>query len=150
MKPRLPDGLVACVKRECPTCARVARILIALREAGERVTVVTQDAPGFPEGLAPVDDTSLEASWHHQIETVPTLLRVEDGAEAARTVGWSRERWEALTGAAGLGPALTGLRPGCGSLSVDPDRCDELAVRFRAGQLRRRRVELASLEDELH
>src|SRR5260370_27613931 len=136
MKPRLPDGLVACVKRECPTCARVARILIALREAGERVTVFAQDDPAFPEGLAPVDDTSLEASWHHQIETVPTLLWVEDGAEAARTVGWSRERWEALTGAAGLGPALPGLRPGCGSPSVAPGRGDELAGRVGAGKLR--------------
>src|SRR5260370_7806501 len=128
MKPRLPDGLVAFVKRECPTCALVAPILIALREAGQRVTVFTQDDPAFPEGLAPVDDTSLEASWHHQIETVPTLLRVEDGAEAARTVGWSRERWEALTGAGGLGPALPGLRPGCGSLSRDPHRVDQPPV----------------------
>src|SRR5260370_17669139 len=85
MKPRLPDGLVAFVKRECPTCALVAPILIALREAGQRVTVFTQDDPAFPEGLAPVDDTSLEASWHHQIETVPTLLRAEDAAKAART-----------------------------------------------------------------
>jgi hypothetical protein len=149
MKPHLPDGLVAFVKRECPTCALVAPVLQMLREAGQRVTVFTQDDPAFPEGLAPVDDTSLEASWHHQIETVPTLLRVEDGAEAARTVGWSRERWEALTGAAGLGPALPGLRPGCGSLSVDPDRVDELAVRFGAGKLRSRRVELAPLEDEI-
>ena len=40
------------------------------------------------------------------------------------------------------------MRPGCGSLSVDPDRVDELRVRFGGGRLRSRRVELAELEDE--
>src|SRR5258708_40257957 len=123
MKPRLPDGLVAFVKRECPTCALVAPILIALREAGQRVTVFTQDDPAFPEGLAPVDDTSLEASWHHQIETVPTLWRVEAGAESARTGGWSRGRWGRRAGAGGLGPGLAGLRPGRGDASADPRPC---------------------------
>ncbi len=140
---------MAFVKRGCPTCALVAPVLATLRQSGRHVTVYTQDDPAFPEGLAPVDDTSLEASWHHQIETVPTLLRIEDGAEAARTVGWSREQWESLAGAAGLGPALPAIRPGCGSLSVDPDRVDALAVRFGAGALRSRQLTLAPLEDEI-
>ena len=38
--------------------------------------------------------------------------------------------------------------PGCGSLTVDPDRADELAVRFEGRTLRSRHVELAELEDE--
>ena len=41
------------------------------------------------------------------------------------------------------------MRPGCGSLSVDPDRVDELRVRFEGGRLRSRRVELAELEDDI-
>ena len=41
------------------------------------------------------------------------------------------------------------MRPGCGSLSVDPDRVDELRVRFEGGRLRSRRIELAELEDEI-
>jgi hypothetical protein len=36
------------------------------------------------------DDTDLAVSWHHDIETVPTLLRISDGEERDRTVGWSR------------------------------------------------------------
>ncbi len=146
--PPLPDGLVAFVKRDCPTCALVAPVLRQLRESGARLTVYTQDDPLFPAGLEPVDDTALEASWLHAIETVPTLLRVEGGAVAARTVGWSRAQWEAFTGAKGLGPALPEHRPGCGSLSADPERADALSVRFRAGSLQSRRVELARLEDE--
>jgi hypothetical protein len=38
--------------------------------------------------------------------------------------------------------------PGCGSLSVDPDLNDELALRFGGGTLRSRRIEIASIEDE--
>ena len=38
-----------------------------------------------------------------------------------RAVGWHRGEWEELTGIAGLGPELPPYRPGCGSLSVDPD-----------------------------
>ena len=40
------------------------------------------------------------------------------------------------------------MRPGCGSLSVDPDLVDALRVRFEGGRLHSRRVELAELEDE--
>jgi hypothetical protein len=146
--PPLPDGLTAVVKRECPTCALVLPVLRELRSRGMELTVVTQDDPSFPDELEPVDDTGLAFSWHHAIETVPTLLRVEDGVEVERTEGWSRPRWEALTGLDGLGPGLPDHRPGCGSRSVDPDVAGDLAVRFSGTRLRSRRVELAALEDD--
>ncbi|GAC1339985.1 MAG: hypothetical protein NVSMB23_09670 [Myxococcales bacterium] len=147
--PALPQGLVAVVKRDCPTCGLVAPVLRQLRESGQPLTVYCQDDPAFPAGLTPVDDSGLSFSWHHAIDTVPTLLRVERGVEVARTVGWSRPRWEALTRVAGLGPGLPEHRPGCGSISVDPQRSEELAVRFRGGALRSRRIALAPQEDEL-
>jgi len=50
------------------------------------LTVYTQDDPGFPAGLDAVDDTDLTVSWHHGIEAVPTLLRVEGGVEVERSV----------------------------------------------------------------
>ena len=145
--PPLPDGIVAFVKRDCPTCEVVAPVLREL-EKHVSLTVYTQDDPGFPEGIAARDDTSLETSWQHRIEAVPTLLRVENGAEQERTLGWHRGDWQTLTGVPGLGPGLPELRPGCGSLSVDPDLAPELAARFGSGKLRARRVELATLEDE--
>jgi hypothetical protein len=76
-------------------------------------------------------------------------MRVVDGREVERTVGWSREDWQRLTGHAGLGAELPPSRPGCGSLSVDPDRVDGLRVRFAGGRLRSRRVELAEREDDI-
>ena len=148
-RPVLPDGLVAVVKRGCQTCALVVPVLQQLRGAGAKLAVYTQDDASFPPGLDPLDDTALEVSWHHSIETVPTLLEIKGGAETARTVGWSRERWEKLTGVIGLGTGLPPHRPGCGSLSVDPAHADVLAVRFNAGKLKSRRVELAPLEDEM-
>ena len=146
--PPLPDGLVAVVKRDCPTCVLVAPVLEDLAERAG-LTVITQDDPGFPaEADWVVHDEDLALSWHHDIETVPTLMRVAEGAPAEQTVGWSREQWETLTGVDGLGAELPDTRPGCGSVSVDPTLTDELAVRFSGSTLTSRRVEIAQLEDE--
>ena len=146
VRPPLPDGLVAVVKQDCATCRLVVPVLEQLASA-RPLTVYTQDDPAFPASVSPNDDTDLAVSWHHDIETVPTLIRVEGGREEDRTVGWFRPEWEKLTGVDDLGPELPEHRPGCGSLSVDPDLADELAVRFGASVLRSRRVELARLED---
>lgn len=146
--PTLPDGLVVVVKRDCPTCALVVPVIAELAAAGD-CTVVSQDDPAFPSGLAPIDDRELAISWHHGIETVPTVLRVVDGRETDRIVGWSRPAWESFTGVAGLGAGLPDFRPGCGSLSVDPDRTDALRARYSGSRLQARRVELARLEDEM-
>jgi hypothetical protein len=124
--------LVAVVKQDCPTCALVAPVLDALH-----AHVISED-----------DDAGLGASYELRVETVPTLLRVEGGAEVDRVVGWARDRWEAVTGVSGLGAGLPDHRPGCGSRTLDPGIADALAVRFGGGQLRSRRVELAALEDE--
>jgi hypothetical protein len=146
--PKLPDGLVVVVKRDCATCRLVSPVLQELA-AVEPLTIYSQDDPSFPEGFkGVVDDTDLEVSYRLDLDTVPTLLRVVDGQETGRTIGWRRDRWEDLSGHAGLGAGLPDQRPGCGSLSVDPDRVDELRVRFEGDLLHARRVEIASMEDE--
>ncbi len=145
--PPLPDGIVAVVKRDCPTCVLVAPVLAELAEQVP-LTVYSQDDPGFPEGLPVEDDTALAVSWALDLTTVPTLLHVEGGHEVARTEGWLRERWEELTGVTGLGAGLPDYRPGCGSRTVEPGLADELAVRYGGSVLHARRVELADLEDE--
>ena len=147
-RPALPDGLVIVVKEECETCRMIAPLLTSIAEHGS-LTVFTQDDPKFPKELEAVHDADLAVSWHHDIETVPTLMRVIDGKETERTVGWSQAEWRRITGIADLGDDLPLARPGCGSLSVDPDRVDELRVRFEGGRLRSRRIELAALEDEI-
>ncbi|HEU4840684.1 MAG TPA: thioredoxin, partial [Ilumatobacteraceae bacterium] len=145
----LPDGLVVVVKEECECCRMVAPLLAGLAAAsGSPVTVFTQDDPDFPAGVTAHHDADLELSWRHQVETVPTLVRVVDGVEVERTVGWSKAEWQRITGVPDLGADLPVMRPGCGSLSVDPDLVDGLRVRFEGGKLHARRIELAELEDE--
>ncbi len=142
--PALPDGLVVFVKRECATCLMVAPLLSEFP-----VSVYTQDDPAFPDGVEAVHDADLSASWHHDIETVPTLIRVVEGVEVERTVGWLRTDWQRMTGLPDLGAALPVMRPGCGSMSVDPDLADGLAAAFGGQVLTSRRIELADLDDEM-
>jgi len=146
--PTLPEGLVVVVKQDCATCRMVVPVLAQMASA-RGVTIYVQDDAAFLGGLPSTDDTDLAVSWHHEIETVPTVISVRNGQEVDRTVGWSRTDWERLTGIAGLGPDLPAMRPGCGSLSVDPNLADALRVRFTGSLLRARRVELATLEDEM-
>lgn len=146
--PVLPDGLVVVVKEECATCQMVAPLLPTLA-ARRALTVYTQDDSAFPPGVDAISDDELAISWHYEIETVPTLIRVVDGEEVERTVGWQRAEWRRFTGVDDLGAELPVMRPGCGSLSVDPDRVDALRVRFEGGRLRSRRVELAEMEDDI-
>jgi len=143
-----PEGLVAFVKRDCPTCELVEPVLA---ELGERaaLTIYSQDDPGFPASGDVRDDRALERSWRSGIEAVPTLLRMQGGREVGRAIGWHRGEWESLCGLEGLGRDLPEQRPGCGSLSVDPDRAPELAVRFGGLELRSRTVDLGEREDPI-
>src|SRR5438105_3016690 len=89
------------------TAAR--RIASALGELARArgLQVYTQDDPAFPETVpAPIDDTGLDISHHLKIEVVPTLIRLENGREVARTYGWDRGEWERLSGLVGLGRGL--------------------------------------------
>ncbi len=143
----VPDGLVAVVKRDCPTCTLVAPVLRDLAERSS-LTVYTQDDPEFPAGVTPVDDTDLTVSFALEIETVPTLLRLEHGEVVTRTEGWMRERWESLTGVGDLGVGLPDYRPGCGSRTLDPDLVAARAAAAGASRLRSRRVDLGAAEDD--
>jgi len=129
----LPDGLVAVVKSDCPTCTLVRSVL---EELGAHL--VSED-----------DDDGLDVSYGIGVETVPTLLRVEGGEIVERTEGWLRERWEALTGVSPLGADLPEHRPGCGSRTLDPTVAVDLAVKHGRTSLRSRRIDLADLEDEV-
>lgn len=122
--------------------------MLAELQAAGGLTIFSQDDPEFPESASVTDDTSLAFSWHNDIETVPTLIRIEAGAETERIVGWRRDLWLDFTGAAKLAETGSDYMPGCGSLSVDPDLVDELERRFGNRTLSGRRIELASSEDE--
>jgi hypothetical protein len=146
---KLPEGFVAVVKRDCPTCVLVEPVLQEMARGGLPLTVYTQDDPSFPELDGVVDDTALEHSYRLDIETVPTLIQVEGGEERTRLIGWVREEWAALTGLDNIGRDLPPYRPGCGSLSVDPANLDQLALRYGGVSIHARRIEIPPLEDDV-
>ena len=145
----IDDGLVAVVKHDCPTCVLVAPVLEALAADGRLGAVYSQDDPEFPERVPVIDDRDLDMSFALEIDTVPTLLAVRDGTVVDRTVGWSRERWERLTGVATLGPELPDQRPGCGSRTTEPEIAERRAIAALLPHLRSRRVELGAAEDAI-
>ena len=74
--PILPEGLVVIVKEDCPTCELIVPVLEQLA-SGNQLTVFSQDDPNFPQEIEDRQfDSDLAISWHHNIETVPTLLAI--------------------------------------------------------------------------
>jgi hypothetical protein len=141
----LSDGLVAVVKRDCPTCSLVVPVL--QRIASQRPLVVaTQDDPSFPPDMAARDDTSLDLSFALEIDTVPSLLRIEGGRIAERTEGWSRERWESLVGVDLAVDGMPDHRPGCGSRTLDPEVVN---AKLAATPMASRRISIGDLEDDV-
>ena len=146
--PVLPNGFVVVVKRECATCQMVEPVLATLAAGNVALTVYTQDDPTFPSSVSSIHDADLAVSWHHNIDTVPTLITVENGIEVERTFGWLATDWQRITGIADLGSDLPAMRPGCGSMSVDPDIVDKLRAKFTDSPVIARTVEFSDAEDE--
>ena len=107
----MSTSYIVVAKRDCPTCELVQPVLREIAASGAGLTVYTQDDPAFPDGIDAIDDRSLEHSWRLDIETVPTLIRLEGGAESDRTIGWDRGEWGRVTGLGPLGPGLPDFQP---------------------------------------
>ncbi len=142
------DGLIAVVKRDCPTCDLVTPVLTQLRDLAFPLVVVSQDDPTFPEGCNPVDDRDLAHSFKLGVHTVPTLMHFAGGQETGRAEGWSRDQWQALTGRNDLGPGLPPQRPGCGSRSLEPGIAERLEA-THGESLQARRVDFGDGEDPI-
>ena len=142
------DGLVAVVKRDCPTCVMTAPVLGELsRRAG--IVVYSQDDPGFPDTVPLREsDLGLDVSHRLAIEIVPTLIRFERGREVARTYGWDRGEWQRVAGLDDLGHDLPESQPGCGAKNIEPGIIERLKIRFNETGLKSRRIELGGDEDE--
>lgn len=143
----MSEQLIAVVKRDCPTCELVVPVLEQLG-LQKPVVVYSQDDPSFPGGFTNViDDTRLDHSHQRQVEIVPTLIRLDNDAEQARTYGWDRTEWETVSGVTGLGADLPDSKPGCGAINVEPAVLDQLKIRFDETGIESRRVELGGGED---
>ena len=147
-KPLLEDGYFAFVKEDCPTCTLIEPVLAQIAALGLLKAAYSQDNPNFPALEITKSDMDLEVSFKYEIDTVPTLIKVSNGEETERIVGWLKSEWEAFCGIDELDTTgISEFSPGCGSRSVDPDLEPLLREKFGSG-LRSRLVEFASREDE--
>jgi hypothetical protein len=142
-------GLLVFVKRACETCMMVEPVLGQLIRAGQPLAVFTQDERPYPATVPANDDTALEYSFRFDVEAVPTVIRLEDGKEAGRTVGWNREEWERITAVGGLGDGLPAMRPGCGSKSREPGIHEQLFARYGDTGFSSRRIALDVWDDDI-
>ena len=136
---RLPDGLVAVVKRDCATCLTVVPVL---RRAGPR----TRAAHGLHAGRPVVPFAALaRATTPTSPSPGTTTSRPSPPCSGSATARRSTGRW---AGAAPTWEELTGIGPGsaptcrrCGRAAARcrsiPNLTDELAVRFGGSVLQR-------------
>jgi hypothetical protein len=144
------ETITIVVKENCPTCVHVIPAIEQMVKSGLDVRVISQDNPSFPETIKHViDDSDLGQSWQMAIEIVPTAIRFSGGKEVDRVVGWNRPEWEALSGLSNLAPDLAENRPGCGSLSLEPGRFEELEVRFKGDIMSSRRIAVDAYADDM-
>jgi len=141
-------GLIIFAKRGCETCVMVQPVFAQLARE-RRILVFTQDDPTFPDAVAALDDTSLEQSFRFEVEALPTVIRLEDGKEVARTFGWNRAEWERVTGLRGLGPELPAMRPGCGSKTREPGVWEKLVARYGDSGIASRSIVIGEWDDEI-
>lgn len=146
--PTFPDGLLIVCKRDCETCNMVQPVYEQLKASPHSLTIYSQDDPAFPSKTAVFDDT-LETSYQLNIEIVPTLIRIENGVEQSRTVGWNRTDWERVSGLSGLGLGLPDSKPGCGAINVEPGIAERLEVQFGNSGMVARQLEVPPLVDEM-
>lgn len=149
MNKAIENGLLAVVKEDCPTCVLVEPVLRELRQKYKDLAIVVQDNPNFPALENVFYDEDLKQSFDLNIETVPTIIKFENGKEVKRTIGWHQTDWQEITSIGDLGKTLPASRPGCGSLSVEPGVADRLALQFGDFNVRSRKIEVSALEDDV-
>lgn len=145
------DGFHLVVKRDCPTCSLIEPVVRELAGTWNGgLSIYVQDDPSFMSDLEQTrTDSELEISFHLNIETVPTIIRYQNGREAERCVGWVREEWRQFTEISELGDDLPAFQPGCGSLSVSPGVEELLQAKFGETPLRSRSIEIGDFDDDI-
>src|SRR4029079_8525631 len=151
---------IALVKHDCETAATLAAAREAAAHAGAPVRMVSQsneaETRAFAErvGLTTVPelDEGLALSERLDPEAVPAVVLLDGDEEQDRVEGLHRARLEALFAAAGATLPRDGLpeiKPGCTSITQEPEFAARLAAKRAraAGRIRARELDLGALED---
>jgi hypothetical protein len=154
--------LVALVKHDCPVCDQVLPALDRARADGAPIRILSQSgaeetaaqAARLSLQSAPELDAELELSVRFDPDAVPAVVLLDGGDERGRVEGLDRDRLTELASQAGVALELDGLparRPGCASVTRDPEIAATLAAKAAraSGRLRARELELGELEDPI-
>jgi hypothetical protein len=154
--------LVALVKHDCPVCDQVLPVLDQAQAQGAAVRILSQSGPEETAAQAsrldlssvPELDDELELSARFDPDAVPTVVLLDGADERGRVEGLDRNRLTELAAQAGVTLELDGLperRPGCASVTRDPDVAVRLAARAAraSGRLRSRELEIGELEEPI-
>ena len=154
--------LVALVKHDCPVCDQLLPVLDRALADGAPIRIFSQSGPLETGAQAerlrltavPALDDDYELSVRFDPDAVPAVVLLDADDERGRVEGLDRGRLKELASQAGVVLALDGLperRPGCASVTRDPDVAARLAARAAraAGRLRARELEIGELEDPL-
>jgi hypothetical protein len=152
--------LVALVKHDCPVCDQVLPVLDRALADGAAIRIVSQSSADETTAQAarlslnttPEIDPELELSIRFDPDAVPAVVLLDGDDERGRVEGIDRARLSALAEEAGVALELDGLperRPGCASITRDPQVAGQLAARAAraSGRLRARELEIGELED---
>lgn len=106
--------IIAFFKVTCPVCKMAAPKIAALAESGARVVAVGEDpAPAlstfrdqFDQRVPTVSEPApYDVSEAYGVRSVPSLVLVgPDGVVVGAAGAWDREKWNAMSQAAGGGP----------------------------------------------
>src|SRR5436190_5920646 len=152
--------VIALVKHDCETCATLAPALEAAAAAGAPVRMVSQSSEADTRAFAqrvgldamPEVDDDLVLSECFDPDAVPAVVLLDGGVERNRVEGLHRARLEALFEAAGATLPRDGLpeiKPGCASITREPEVAARIAARRARGQgrIRARELRIGELED---
>lgn len=168
--PHGTQAIICFIKEDCPTCKEVMPVLDAFyqrfsQQMPMHIIGQTQEgnaalAKAYQPGFSILDDSALQVSFAADIETVPTLLVLDQAGQIASTlVGFVKDEWQQLASSLSADASLVGVdldwtslpdwRPGCGSLSVDPANEPRLRAMAEGSPIRARRIDIGSQDDEV-
>ncbi len=137
------------LKYDCPTCKLIHPLLTDIQKKNTSLEIIVQDNPNLFPNLNVKKDHDLKISFHHEIEIVPTVIKLERNSETERLIGWNKQEWKKFFSFSEEDHTLPETKPGCGSKSVEPGVYEKLAVKFGRIGFSSRNFQIDSLEDEI-
>ena len=92
----MDNRVLVFLKYDCPTCELIRPLLADIQKKVPSLEIIVQDDRKLFPSLNVQEDNDLEISFNHEIEIVPTAIKLERNTETVRLVGWDKKEWKEL------------------------------------------------------